>query len=246
MSIDETEKSDEHMEAALRVARIDEDEKPDERTIARLRLLLIDLESAYESGDVLKAMGRADYLRDASLSLVNTLLLQARQLDASGKAPYTLEQAGQVLGLSKQAVADRVRRCGSSASVAEADEPMTAATVTLGLTGAELHEDTKTDRYGVELELVRFGVVDLFALVRSHPGVAEAVKACETLHLDHWLRIGPADLIPQDFYADTPRRVVGARQPDPLLYELAGQWEIQLDQAQMGTLREAVTESAAT
>ncbi|MFB6675085.1 hypothetical protein ACFCWG_22260 [Streptomyces sp. NPDC056390] len=118
MTTEAANPSDERTIAGDRVLQIDADKNPEEYKLARLRLLLIDLETAHESGDLLRTLGRADYLRESCLGLFNALTLRARQPDACGKAPHTLEQVGRVLGLSKQAVTDRVRALDPSAPLA--------------------------------------------------------------------------------------------------------------------------------
>ncbi|MFE4686126.1 hypothetical protein ACFRNJ_35935 [Streptomyces sp. NPDC056721] len=239
MATKESTTPDERTIAGERVLRIDADENPEEHKIARLRVLLIDLETALESGDLLRTLGRADYLREACLGLVNALALRARQPDAFGTAPHTLEQVGRVLGLSKQAVADRVRAVDPLAPLAESDEPM--ATATLGLYAAEAHRDAAKDpAYGVLVEELGYG--ELPQVIRNYPGVAAAVKACETLHLEYWVRVGPDDTVPQDRNSANAARLPAFHRPDPLDSDVGGQWQIQLDHAQMQLLREMLAQ----
>ncbi|WP_406100837.1 hypothetical protein OG698_00970 [Streptomyces sp. NBC_01003] len=205
---------DERTIAGERVLRIDADKNPEEHKIARLRVLLIDLETAWECGDLLRTLGRADYLREACLGLVNALTLRTRQPDAFGKAPHTLEQVGRVLGLSKQAVADRVRALDPFAPLAEPDEPMEAATVTLGLYAADVHRAAAKDpAYGVLVGQLGYG--ELTRVIRIHPDVAAAAEACETLHLEHWVRVGPTETVPQDRNTAIVARLPGFHRPDP-------------------------------
>ncbi|MFE2736720.1 hypothetical protein [Streptomyces sp. NPDC059349] len=241
MTTKESTTPDERTIAGERVLRIDADENPEEHKIARLRVLLIDLETALESGDLLRTLGRADYLREACLGLVNALALRARQPDAFGTAPHTLEQVGRVLGLSKQAVADRVRAVDPLAPLAEPDEPMATATVTLGLYAAKAHRDAAKDpAYGVLVEELGYG--ELPQVIRNYPGVAAAVKACETLHLEYWVRVGPDDTVPQDRNSANAARLPAFHRPDPLDSDVGGQWQIQLDHAQMQLLREMLAQ----
>ncbi|MGW6360671.1 hypothetical protein ACWFR5_37280 [Streptomyces sp. NPDC055092] len=236
MTTEAADPSDERTIAGDRVLRIDADANPEVHKIARLRLLLIDLETAWESGDLLRTLGRADYLCENCLGLINALTLRARQPDALGKAPHTLEQVGRVLGLSKQAVADRVRAFDPLAPLAEPGESMAAATVTLGLYAADAHRAAAKDAaYGVLVDTLGYG--ELTRVIRNYPDVAAAVKACETLHLEHWVRVGPAGTVPRNAAI---ARLSGFHRPDPLDSDVAGQWEMQLDQGQMQLLSEAL------
>jgi hypothetical protein len=243
MATKESTTPDERTIAGERVLRIDADKNPEEHKIARLRVLLIDLETAWASGDLLRTLGQADYLREACLGLVDALTLRTRQPDAFGKAPHTLEQVGRVLGLSKQAVADRVRALDPFAPLAEPDEPMEAATVTLGLYAADVHRAAAKDpAYGVLVDQLGYG--ELTRVIRNHPDVAAAVKACETLNLEHWVRVGPAETVHQDRNAAIVARLPGFHRPDPLDCKVGGQWEIQLDQHQMQLLRKTLAQQA--
>ncbi|MFB7419797.1 hypothetical protein ACFC1L_34925 [Streptomyces sp. NPDC056210] len=82
------------------------------------------------------------------------------------------------------------------------------------------------------------GYGELPQVIRNYPGVAAAVKACETLHLEYWVRVGPHDTVPQDRHAAHAARLPGLHRPDPLDSDVGGQWQIQLDHAQMQLLRE--------